>query len=149
MTVQERIEAIRGFHEHEGHRQAAQWERQREEDLESWKAVARALTHFVHRVSEDFAGRGSPFVFSSVAVQTQDSAVFRIKTIEGARLSAKLQFDLVYGQVAASAIGAEVRLPSSVPVADLTREWVELVAESVLIAVLNERSKQEAQGGLQ
>lgn len=144
MTVQERIEAIRRFHEH-AHIQTAQWERQREDDLASWKNVLRMLVHFVQRVSEDFAGRGSPFLFSSVPVQTEGSAVFRTKTIEGVRLSAKLQFDLVDGQVAASVIGADVSLPSPVPVADVTREWVELVAERVLIAVLNDRSKKEAQ----
>ena len=149
MTVQERIEAIKQFHEQEGRRHAAEWERQRQEDLASWKDVLRTLTHSVQRVSEDFAGRGSPLLFSSVPVLTEGNAVFRIKTIEGIRLSAKLQFDLIDGQVTASAIGADVSLPSSVPVGDVTREWIELVAERVLIAVLNDRSKKEPHGGAQ
>jgi hypothetical protein len=149
MTVQERIEAIRRFHEQEGHGEAALWGRQRDDDLAIWKDVLRTINHFVHKVSEDFAARGSPFLFSSVPVETQDSTIFRTKTIEGIRLSAKLQFDLVDGHVAATAIGTDVHLPSSLPLGDVTPEWVELAAERVLIAVLNDRSNEQPQGGAQ
>ena len=70
-------------------------------------------------------------------MQPESSAVFRIKTDAGVRLFAKLQFDLADGQVTATSTVAGVEFLSSVPVRDVTREWVELVAERVLIAMLN------------
>jgi hypothetical protein len=140
MPEQERIEAIRRLQEHEdqAYRRAAEWDQQRKEDLVRWKnTTLRTIYRSVLRVSEDFAARGSPFVFSSIPVQTEGIAIFRVKASGGVRLFAKLQFDLADGQVTASATVAAPHLPSSVPVRDVTRQWVEIAAERVLIAMLN------------
>jgi hypothetical protein len=143
MQVQERIEAIRRVQEHEveAFTRVAEWERRRKEDLVRWKnTTLSTIDQSVQRVSEDFAARGSPFLFSSIPVQTEGSAVFRIKTNRGVRLFAKLQFDLGNGQVTASATVSAPHLPSSVPVGDVSSKWVELAAERVLIATLNAAS---------
>ena len=140
MPEQERSEAIKRFqaHEVEVYRRSVEWDRQRKEDLAKWKSVTlTTIYQSVHRVSDDFAERGSPFLFSSIPMQPESSAVFRIKTDAGVRLFAKLQFDLADGQVTATSTVAGVEFLSSVPGRDVTREWVELVAERVLIAMLN------------
>jgi hypothetical protein len=140
MPEQEPIEAIRRVQEHEAEalRRAVEWDRQRKEDLLRWNSAALpTIYQSVLRVSEDFAVRGSPFLFSCVLMQPEGSAAFRVKTTGGVRLFAKLQFDLVEGQVTATATVADPHLPSSVPVRDVTREWVELAAERVLITMLN------------
>ena len=140
MPEQERREAIKRFQEHEVevYRRSVEWDRQRKEDLAKWKSVTlTTIYQSVQRVSDDFAVRGSPFLFSSIPMQPESSAVFRIKTDAGVRLFAKLQFDLADGQVTATSTVAGVEFLSSVPVRDVTREWVELVAERVLIAMLN------------
>ena len=140
MPEQERIEAIRRVQEHaEALRRAAvEWDQQRKQDLLRWNSTTLSVIYkSVLRVSEDFAARGSPFLFSCVLMQPEGSAAFRVKTSGGVRLFAKLQFELAGGQVTASTNVAEPHLPSSVPVRDVTREWVELAAERVLIAMLN------------
>jgi hypothetical protein len=88
-------------------------------------------------VSVDFAARGSPFLFSAIPVQMEGIAIYRVKTTGGVRLFAKLEFDLTDGEVIASTTVVGTHLPSSVPLMELSREWVELAAEEVLIAVLN------------
>lgn len=140
MPEQERSEAIKRFqaHEVEVYRRSVEWDRQRKEDLAKWKSVTlTTIYQSVQGVSDDFAERGSPFLFSPVPMQPESSAVFRIKTDAGVRLFAKLQFDLADGQVTATSTVAGVEFLSSVPGGDVTREWVELVAERVLIAMLN------------
>jgi len=140
MPEQERVEAIRRVQEHEAEalRRAVEWDGQRREDLLRWNSATLATIYqSVLRVSEDFAARGSPFLFSCVLMQPEGSAAFRVKTSGGVRLFAKLQFDLAGGQVTATANVPAPHLPSSVPVGDVTREWVELAAERVLIAMLN------------
>lgn len=140
MTEQERTEAIKRVQQHEveAFRRAVEWDRQRREELAKWKSVTLPLIYrCVQRLSEDFAVRGSPFLFSSIPMQPEGSAAFRVKTSGGARLFAKLQFDLAAGQVTATATVAGTHLPSSVPLSDVTRQWVELAAERVLITMLN------------
>lgn len=139
MPEQERIAAIRRVQEHaEALRRAAvEWDGRRREDLLRWNsATLPTIYQSVLRVSDDFAVRGSPFLFSCILMQPEGSAAFRVKTTSGVRLSAKLQFDLADGQVTASTTVAGAHLPASVPVRDVTREWVELAAERVLIAML-------------
>ena len=140
MPEQERIEAIRRVQEHEVEalRRTVEWDQRRREDLSRWNSTTLPVIYqSVLRVSEDFAVRGSPFLFSCVLMQPEGSAAFRVKTSGGVRLFAKLQFDLADGQVTATATVASANLHSSVSVRDVTREWVELVAEKVLIAMLN------------
>jgi len=140
MSEQERADAIKRIQEHEieAFRRAIEWDRQRREDLARWNsATLTTIYQSVQRVSEDFVVRGSPFLFSSIPMQPEGSAAFRVKTTGGVRLFAKLQFDLADGQVTASATVADPHLPSSVPAGDVTSEWVERVAERVLIAMLN------------
>jgi hypothetical protein len=139
MTRQERADAIGRFQEREidALRRADELERQGRGDLSKWRHTALpTINQSVHRVSEDFAERGSPFLLSSVPVQIEGSAIFRIKSSEGHRLLPKLQFDLADGQVTATTTVPGAELPSTVPMTDLTGEWVEHVAERVLIAML-------------
>jgi hypothetical protein len=139
MKVQERVEAIERFFEHnsEAYQRALKREQQSREDLVRWKeSTAAMINQSVQRVSIDFAVLGSPFVFSSIPVQTEGSTAFRVKTSQGVRLLSKLQFDLADGKVTATASVPGSELPSSVPVRDVTGEWVEIVAERVLLAML-------------
>lgn len=139
MTVKERTDAIRRFREHEieALTRAGERERQRREDLARWTSASLpTINQFVHRVSEDFVDRGSPFLLSSVSALVEGSAIFRVKTSEGHRLIPKLQFDLADGQVTATSTVPGADLPSTVPLGDVTSEWVEHVAETVLIAML-------------
>ena len=139
MTAQERTDAIRRFKEHEVEAlaRAGERERQTREDLASWRsATLPMINQFVHRVSEDFVDRGSPFLLSTVSVVIEGTAIFRIKTRGGHRLILKLQFDLADGQVTATSTVPGAELPSTVPLRDVTSEWVEHVAERVLIAML-------------
>ena len=140
MTVDQRTDAIRRFQEHEAEaqRRAAKRERQRKEDLATWSsAVLPTINQSVQGVSQDFVARGSPFLFAAIPVQMEGSVIYRVKTTEGVRLFAKLEFDLTYGEVIASSTVAGTHLPSSVPLIELSREWAEAAAEEVLIAVLN------------
>ena len=139
MTVQERTDAIRRFREHEieALARAGERERQRREDLAIWRsATLPMINQFVHRVSEDFVDRGSPFLLLFVSVPIEGTAIFRVKTRGGHRLIPKLQFDLADGQVTATSTVPGAELPSTVPLRDVTSEWVEHVAERVLIAML-------------
>jgi hypothetical protein len=140
MRVQKRVEAIERFFEHdsEAYQRAVKRERQARDDLARWKeATVAMINQSVQRVSVDFAALGSPFVFSSIPVQTEGSTAFRVKTSEGLRLLSKLQFDLADGNVTAITSVPGTELPSSVPVRDVTGEWVEIVAERVLLAMLD------------
>ena len=140
MTVDQRTDAIRRFQEHEAEaqRRAAERERQSIEDIARWKGETLLTINLsVYTVSEDFADRGSPFLFSAVPVQIEGSAIFRVKTSTGHRLLPKLHFDLAEGQVTATATVPGAELPSTVPVRDVTGEWVEQAAERALIAMLN------------
>jgi hypothetical protein len=140
MAEQDRTDAITRFQEHEAEARGrvAKRERQRKHDVATWSsAVLPTISLSIHRVSEDFAAHGSAFQFSSIPVQTEGSAMFRIKTSEGFHLLSKLQFDLVDGRVTATSTVGGTDLPLSVELNALTHEWVELVAEGVLIAALN------------
>jgi hypothetical protein len=140
MTAQGRIEAIERFHEHEAQarRRLIDRELQGRDDLIKWRETALpTINQSVQRVSVDFDALGSPFLFSSIPVQTEGSTSFRIKTKEGLRLLSKLQFDLAESQVIATASVPGAELPAFVPVRDLTGRWVEVVAEKVLIAMLD------------
>jgi hypothetical protein len=69
MPEQERIEAIKRFqaHEVEIHGRSVEWGRQRKEDLAKWKSATLTTIYLsVERVSDDFAARGSPFLFASI-----------------------------------------------------------------------------------
>jgi len=141
MTEHERIAAIKRLQEREGqaHSSVAEQEKQEREDLATWKKTTLPMINYtIQGVSEDFARRGSPFVFSTIPVQSEGSVFFRVKSTGGLRLLSKLQFDLTAdGQVIATALVAGVYLPSSVPMKDVTREWVERAAEQALIAMIN------------
>jgi len=139
MPEQERVDAIKRFqaHEVEAYRRSVEWGRQRKEDLAKWKSATLTMIYqSVQGVSDDFAVRGSPFLFSSIPMQPECSAAFRVETDAGVRLFAKLQFDLADGKVTATSTVAGVEF-LYVPVTDVSREWVELAAERVLIAMLN------------
>jgi hypothetical protein len=138
MTVRERAEAIARFQDHEAEalgRQAKR-ERHRREDLATWSSAVLTISQSVQDVSVDFAARGSLFLFSPIPVQMEGGAIYRVKTTEGVRLFAKLQFDLTDGEVIASTTVAGTHLPLSLPLMELSSEWVEMAAEEVLIAVL-------------
>ena len=140
MTEHERIAAINRLREHEAQAQSrvVEKERQEREDLATWKKMTLPMiSHAIQGVSEDFARRGSPFVFSTIPVQSDGSAFFRVKSTGGLRLLSKVQFDLADGQVVATTLVSGVHLPSPVPMKDVTREWAERAAEEVLIAVIN------------
>jgi hypothetical protein len=141
MTEQERSAAIERFQEHEAQtrRRVAEQERHERDDLATWKKTTLpTINHAIQGVSEDFARRGSPFLFSTIPVQSDGSAFFRVKSTGGLRLLSKLQFDLTAdGQVIATALVGGAYLPSSVPMKDVTREWVEQAAEKALIAMIN------------
>ncbi len=139
MTAQERTEAIERFqHEPEAQRRSAERELQERDDLIRWRELALpTIKHSVQTVSGDFDALGSPFLFSSIPVQAEGSAYFRVKTKQGHRLLQKLHFDLADGQVTATASMPCADFPVSVPVRHLTEEWVEVVAEKVLMAMLN------------
>ena len=142
MPEQERIEAIRRVQEHEALKWAVEWHGQRRKDLLRWNsATLPTIYQSVLSVSEDFSVRGSPFLFSCILMQPEGSAAFRVKATSGVRLFAKLQFDLADGQVTATSTVNDAHFPSSVAVKDVAREWVELAAERVLIAVLNAASE--------
>jgi hypothetical protein len=139
MTEQERVDAIKRFQEHgvEALALAGEKDRQSRADLARWRsATLPTINQSVQRVSEDFADRGSPFLLSSVPVQIEGTAIFRVKTSGGHRLLLKLQFDLADSQVTATSTVPGAELPSTVQVRDLTGEWAEHVAERVLIAML-------------
>ena len=143
MPEQERVDAIKRFqaHEVEAYRRSVEWDGQRKEDLAKWKSATLTMIYqSVQRVSDDFAVRGSPFLFSSIPMQPECSAAFRVKTTSGGRLFAKLHFDLANGQVMATSTVDDAHFPSSVAVKDVAREWVEIAAERVLIAMLNAAS---------
>ncbi len=140
MAAHERIDAIERFHldEVEAQRRLVQRALQGRDDLVEWRTAALpTINQSVQRVSVDFGALGSPFLFSSIAVQTEGSTCFRVKTKEGLRLLPRLQFDLADGQVTAIANVPGAGLPTSFPVRDLTAQWVEEVAERVLIAMLD------------
>jgi hypothetical protein len=139
MSEQERNEAIKAFlsHPKRAQQRAEEREQARKEDLTTWKSVTlRLINQSVRTVSLDFQRRGSPFLLSSVPVLTEGTAFFRILTSDGERLLPKLQFDLIDGQVTATATVASTHLHSAVSVKDITPEWVELNVERVLIAMI-------------
>ncbi len=138
MTAQERIDAIERFQrELAAQRHSAERELQERGDLIKWRELALPTINVsVKRVSGDFDALGSPFLFSSIPIQAEGSACFRVKTKDGHRLLQKLQFDLADGQVTATANVPCADFPISVPVRHLTGQWVEGVAEKVLIAML-------------
>ena len=143
MPEQERIEAIRRLQEHEAEalKRAGKWDRQRSEDLLRWNTTTLpTIYQSVLSVSDDFAARGSPFLFSCILLQPEGSAAFRVKTTSGVRLFAKLQFDLADGQVTATSTVVDAHFSPSVAVKHVDGEWVELAAERVLIAMLNAAS---------
>ena len=143
MPEQERIEAIRRLQEHEAEalKRAGKWDRQRSEDLLRWNTtILPTIYQSVLSVSDDFAVRGSPFLFSCILLQPEGSAAFRVKTTSGVRLFAKLQFDLADAQVTATSTVVDAHFPPSIAVKHVDGEWVELAAERVLIAVINAAS---------
>jgi hypothetical protein len=140
VSEQERNEAIERFlaDPQRAQRRMEEREQERQADLATWKRVIlHLINQSVYTVSSDFEHRGAPFLLSSVPVLTEGTAVFRVLTNGGLRLSEKLQFDLINGQVTATATVAGTHLQSSVAVKDISREWLELNAEKVLIAMID------------
>jgi hypothetical protein len=140
MPEQERSEVIKRFLLQQEHAQRQVGERKQEQqaDLAMWKdAVFPLISLSVHAVILDFERRRSPFLLSSVPVLTEGAAFFRVITYGGVRLLSKLQFDLSDGQVIATANAAGTHFHATVPIKDVTRQWVELNAERVLIAMIN------------
>ncbi len=138
MTAQERTKAVERFqHEVEAPVRLFQHQQQERGDLIKWRETALpTINQSVKRVSVDFDVLGSPFLFASIPIQAEGSTCFRVKTKKGHRLLKKLQFDVAAGQVTATANVTCADLPVSVSVRDVTEQWVEGVAERVLIAML-------------
>ncbi len=139
MTAQERAEAIERFQrELEAQRRSAEREIQGGYDLIKWKEMALpTINQSVQRVSVDFDALGSPFRFSSIPIQAEGSTCFRVKTKGCHRSLRKLRFDLADGQVTATVNVPCADFPVSVPVGHLTGQWVEVVAEKMLMAILD------------
>jgi hypothetical protein len=139
--------AIKRFQEREAQsrKQAADEEEKRREQerwineiLETWTSAAfPTINQSIRSVSEDFARRGSPLLISSTPAQSTGSAVYDVRRSGNLRSLAKLRFELKEGQVVATTTANGVVFPSSVPLNEVNSAWAELVAEEVLIAMLD------------
>ena len=144
---QKRDAAIKRFQEREAQscKQAAEdeekrrsQERRTNEKLETWASAAfPTINQSIRSVSEDFARRGSPLLISSTPAQNTGSAVYDVRRSGNLRSLAKLRFELKEDQVVATTTAKGTVFPSSVPLNGINSDWVELVAEEVLIAMLD------------
>jgi hypothetical protein len=139
--------AIKRFQEREAQsrkQEAEEEEKRREQkrrtngNLEIWTSAAfPAINQSIRSVSEDFARRGSPLLISSTPAQSTGSAVYDVRRSGNLRSLAKLRFELKEDQVVATTTANGAVFPSSVPLNEVNSAWVELVAEEVLIAMLD------------
>jgi hypothetical protein len=95
------------------------------------------INQSIRSVSEDFARRGSPLLISSTPAQNTGSAVYDVRRSGNLRSLAKLRFELKEDQVLATTTAKGAVFPCSVPLNGVNNDWVELVAEEVLIAMLD------------